>query len=69
MQDNDDVDDDQKREVGFNIELLTVEDLLLEIQIHFDDPLLVSSGNHRDILVLSFDLTGLDATMTEPIVV
>ena len=40
---------------------------MLKIQIVFEDPLNVSPGNHRDILVIKLDLSGVDESTDAPI--
>ena len=63
---SEDNDSENKRKVDFTWEVLSAKMNSLEIQIRFADPLLVSPGSSRDILVILVDLTGLDKTVTKP---
>ena len=62
-------DIDEVQEVNFTWDILDVTDNYLELQIRFEDPLLVSSGGHKDVLVIEIDLIGIDPTVTKPFVI
>ena len=62
-----DGEEEGQREVEFDWQIKEIFDEFIDIQIIFDDPLNVSKGKDRDRLVIKIDMTGLDSTVQEPL--